>query len=392
MFAKGADGMDLETAETRAQEASLRASAGDALAGGAPAGTAMQACEVPGRRSRPSGNAAREWNLWIIARAVCILMLVLVITPQSNARARGTITYRNPVFRIDYPDPYVLRVGGTYYAYGTTAGWQGLNKLFPVLRSTDLTHWRYVADALTSTPSWGVGDWWAPDVVVRNGTYYLYYVGKSLTLNVHCIGVATAHSPTGPFQDHGSLACGDGKGQGYIDPAPFIDSDGKAYLYLSVDDPYHNVSVLPLTAGMLHAAGPRRELFTLSQPWEHGPSFSTVEGPFMVKHAGIYYLFYSGNDWQHDYAMGYATAKSPLGPFTKYARNPILHGTDSVIGPGGGSIFQDTRGRWWLAYHAWEGGPGYESGGVRNLRIDPVSFHNGVVSVHGPTTKRQAGL
>ncbi len=325
--------------------------------------------------------------------ALWALLLALLLAPSSAATsAGGAVTYRNPVFRIDYPDPFVLRAGGAYYAYGTTTGWEGLNKLFPVLRSTDLAHWRYVADALTSTPGWAVGDRWAPDVITRNGTYYLFYAGKSLSQNVHCIGVATARNPTGPFKDHGSLACGDQRGQGYIDPDPFIDMDGKAYLYLSVDDPYHNISVLPLTSDLLHAAGPRRELFTLSQSWEHGPSFSTVEGPYMVRHAGVYYLFYSGNDWQHDYAMGYATAKSPLGPFTKYARNPILHGTNAVIGPGGGSLFQDRHGAWWLAYHAWEGGPGYDSGGVRNLRIDPVAFRDGVVTVHGPTTKRQAGL
>jgi beta-xylosidase len=106
----------------------------------------------------------------------------------------------------------------------------------------------------------------------------------------------------------------------------------------------------------------------------------------MVKHAGIYYLLYSGNDWNHDYAMGYATSTSPLGPFTKYRGNPILHGTATVTGPGGGSLFQGPNGDWWLAYHAWTGGPGDSNGGVRNLRIDPVTWRHGVVVVRGPTT------
>lgn len=328
-----------------------------------------------------------------------LVALLTLMLPSAVAHARATpslaytpaarLTYQNPVFARDFPDPFVLRVGAVYYAYGTTTAWQALNHLFPILRSTDLVHWRYVADVFTTPPDWGFGDWWAPDVAVRAGTYYLYYVGHSVANGLHCIGVATARSPLGPFTDHGSLACADHTGQGYIDPDPFIDDNGKAYLYLSVDNPYHSISVIPLAADMLHTAGPRKQLFTLSQPWEHGPYFSTVEGPFMVKRAGIYYLFYSGNDWQHDYAMGYATATSPLGPFSKYRGNPILHGTSTVTGPGGGSLFQGPNGGWWLAYHAWTGGPGYNNGGVRNLRLDPVTWRRGVAVIHGPTTTPQ---
>jgi beta-xylosidase len=311
------------------------------------------------------------------------------IAPVARARGTVTQTYQNPVFARDFPDPFVLKVGNVYYAYGTTTAWEPLNHEFPILRSTDLVHWRYVADVFTSAPSWGFGDWWAPDMVVRGGTYFLYYVGNSVEYNEHCIGVATAHTPTGPFTDHGSLACGDASGQGYIDPDPFIDSNGKAYLYISVDNPYHSISVLPLAPDLLHVAGPRKQLFTLSQHWEYGAAFSTVEGPFMVKRNGRYYLFYSGNDWQHDYAMGYATATLPLGPFTKYAHDPVLHGTAKVTGPGGGSLFQGPGGGWWLAYHAWTGGPGYSSGGVRNLRIDRVSWRGNSVVVDGPTTTPQ---
>ena len=130
---------------------------------------------------------------------------------------------------------------------------------------------------------WGDGDWWAPDVIQHGRTYYMYYVGKSFN-GSHCVAVATSKSPTGPFTPPRVIGCADEAGQGYIDPAPFIDADGKAYLYVSVDNPYHNISVIPLASDLLHAAGPRKELFTLSQAWENGPNFATVEGPFMLKH------------------------------------------------------------------------------------------------------------
>ena len=84
--------------------------------------------------------------------------------------------------------------------------------------------------------------------------------------------------------------------------------------------------------------------------------------------------------------MGYATASSPLGPFTKYAHNPILRGNAHVNGPGGGSVVRGPHGGWWLAYHAWSGGPVHLSGDGRNLRIDPLTWKGNAVGVRGPTT------
>lgn len=296
-------------------------------------------------------------------------------------------TYRNPVFRPAFPDPAVLAVGHDYYAYGTTTAWEPPNHLFPILHSRDLIHWRYVADAMVDTPAWGVGDWWAPDVIAHNGAYYLYYVGKSLASNEHCVAVATARRPAGPFTPRRVIGCGDASGHGYIDPAALLDADGRAYLYFSVDSPYHSISVLPLSADLLHAAGPRKELFTVSQPWEYGSGSAgnTVEGPFAIEHRGVYDLFYSGSAWENTYGMGYATASSPLGPFTKSRRNPILRGTSGVVGPGGGSVVRGPDGRWWLVYHAWAG-PGAHMADTRNLRIDPLSWKGDSISVRGPTT------
>jgi GH43 family beta-xylosidase len=151
----------------------------------------------------------------------------------------------------------------------------------------------------------------------------------------------------------------------------YVDAGG-AYLYFSVDVPYHSISMLPLAPDLVHAAGPRVELLTVTQPWEHGPGYATVEGPFMVQQDGTYYLFYSGNDWQHDYAMGYASATSPAGPFTKSTLNPVLSGGKDH-GPGGGSLFM-AGGRWMIAYHAWatEG---------RTLHVAPICIDAGRLRV-----------
>ena len=277
------------------------------------------------------------------------------------------------------------------------------------------------------------GDWnpWSPSVLQADGPcpnkqsgpcYYMYYAGLSgqFSPSIHCVGVATAPVPGGPFTDWGPLSngvldnsgrpigCGDNAGYGNIDPAPFVnvDTDGRrAYLYVSTDNACPpasascndtdstvstvrpTISVIPLSQDLLHAAGSRQPLFSGGpQSWEQAPWAMVVEGPWMEKRNGVYYLFYSGGDWTHNYAMGDARMPTPTGPATKDPNNPILHGTDQVYGPGGGSTITGPSGGNWMLYHAKLGG--YNQ--PRQLFIDPVVWsRNGNVTVKGPTTTRQ---
>lgn len=285
--------------------------------------------------------------------------------------ASAVPSYKNPVFKKDFPDPMVLRVNGhSYYAYGTTTGWE--LGYFPILHSRDLVHWKYVGDMFKMPPRWSDNDFWAPDVVRGpHGKYYGFYTGH---WGAHCIAVAVASKPTGPFVQKRVIGCGGVTGNGYIDPDVFLDK-GKAYLYVSVDSPQHNITVIPLTKDLLHQNGEPTALFGISQAWEHGENYSTVEGPFIVKRESTYYLFYSGNDWNGNYSMGVATSSSPLGPFTKCTCNPILHGDAKVHGPGGGSVVKGPDGYLWMVYHAWPGVEGYGPGGIRNMRIDPIQWN-----------------
>lgn len=330
-----------------------------------------------------------------LALALCLALLCAGAAPRVDAAQRasapaGGATYRNPVFAQDFPDPMVLRVSAhSYYAYGTTAygvasGYEPLNHVLPILHSTDLVHWRYAGDVFRQPPGWATGDFWAPDVVSHNGTYYVYYVGLR---GSHCVAVATGKTPTGPFTTRDVVGCGDARGNGYIDPDLFIDASGKAYLYISVDSPNHTISVIPMKPDLLHAAAPRTQLFGLSQQWEHGQNFSTVEGPFVIRHGALYYLFYSGNDWNGNYAMGYATSRAPLGPFTKCACNPVLRGTKDILGPGGGSIVQGPDNADWLVFHAWDdgGAQGYQSSGIRTMLLEPITWHGSRAIVARPT-------
>ncbi len=255
-----------------------------------------------------------------------------------------------PAFARDFPDPSVVTAGGRYYAFGTHTGWEPPGHVFPILVSDDLAHWSYAADVFASPPAWGRGDWWAPAVVGRGGAYYLYYSGRAPS-GMHCIAVATANAPAGPYTDHGPIACQDGgQAVGYIDAWPLI-AGANAYLYFSVDGPHHSVSVLPLSADMLKVAGPRVELITVTQPWESVGN-ATVEGPSVFVWGSQYVLLYSGGDWRGKYGMGFALSNSPLGPFVK-SDAALLRSGASLAGPGGGSFFTDSNGAPWLAFHGW---------------------------------------
>lgn len=270
------------------------------------------------------------------------------VAARSFALAAAAVN--GPAFDRDFPDPSVLRAGTRYYAYGTHTGWEASGHVFPILVSTDLARWTYVADVFSHAPTWGRGDWWAPAVVARGGAYYLYYSGMSKS-GLHCLAVASSSAPLGPYVDHGPIACQDGNSAGYIDAWPLM-SGGKAYLYFSVDGPdHHSISVLPLSADMLGVAGPRVELFGVTQTWEtlgHG----TVEGPSVFAWGSRFVVLYSGGDWRERYGMGYAIGSSPLGPFVK-GTAPLLQTGGLLQGPGGGSFFTDAAGRPWLVYHGW---------------------------------------
>ncbi len=329
--------------------------------------------------------------------------------------ADGTFTtsgyYQNPVYgAAAMPDPFVLDKGGKhsdYWAFGT-------GELFPVLHSSDLVNWTAEGTAMTVRPAWVVssGDWhpWAPSVIetdrpcpgtTSNGCYVMFYAGLSAQLNADCIGVATSPTPGGPYSDQGPLGlegsavdtgptatvpgtpigCADQAGKGNIDPSPFVDSSGQAYLYVSTNRSCDNgacvlqptISVIPLASDLLEASGLRVPLFSGDAGgWEAvGVSAPTVEGPFVELHDGTYYLFYSGGSWRVAYGMGYAAATSPTGPFTKSPTNPIFAQTPAVLSPGGADqLVTGPHGGLWMLYAAR--GSSYTM--PRTLRLDRFSW------------------
>lgn len=249
-----------------------------------------------------------------------------------------------PVLPYDFADPYVLHVGNEYIAFATNAAGGSIQSA----RSRDLVNWDFAGNALAGLPPWATpGSVWAPAALVRPGGTVLYYTVREAYTGRQCISVALSGTPDGPFLDGspGPLECGS---TGAIDPSPFVDISGTAYLLYKTERPARIWS-RPLTPDGLAFAGPGREILAPSQRWEGG----NVEAPSMMRTGSGYWLFYSGNDWNgRSYAEGMARCSGPLGPCGADSANPILASRPSIAGPGGGELFSDGS-TWWLAYHAY---------------------------------------
>lgn len=125
----------------------------------------------------------------------------------------------------------------------------------------------------------------------------------------------------------------------------FQDDDGRLYLY------YVDLDGFKIVAQPLTKDGPTTAVIQPTEPWEQTRG-QVTEGPWMLTRQGRYYLMYSGSSADGpDYAIGYATATSPTGPFTKYNGNPIAKRGNGVFGPGHHSVITGPDGRLWMAYH-----------------------------------------
>ena len=256
----------------------------------------------------------------------CMLLTVVFSTTKATAK--------NGEQQVPLADPFILYDKGVYYAYGT-----GSDNGIPVYISRDLKNWKSPSGddkvhlALDKRDSYGNKWFWAPEVYLIDGTYYMYYSAEE-----H-ICVATSESPLGPFRQKEKRPMIEGRN---IDNSLFIDPNGQAYLFwVKIEKDLQTPR--PDTA---------RPCISMSQEWEKvWPSVN--EGPFVIRHKGTYYLTYSANSYEcPDYGIGYATADHPLGPWTKSEHNPILQSPGTLQGCGHHAVFRDKRHRYRVVFHA----------------------------------------
>jgi xylan 1,4-beta-xylosidase len=347
-------------------------------------------------RGRTQVGAARVVRTTTETRRLDALAGLLLCCVLLSGVARAQAVYHNPVIAGDYPDPTVLRVGTDYWALVTTGGWA---PHFTIMRSRDLVGWRTVGAVFQRKPAWAKGDFWAPELIEDRGSFYVYYVarrdegrGKKGTL---CVAVATAPQPSGPYTDHGPVVCQE---IGSIDPFSLRDEAGRRYLIWKEDGNDRNqptpIWAQQLTEDGLRVVGKRKELIRNTERWEG----RVVEGAYVMRRGGWYYLFYSGGACcgrACDYALGVARARELLGRWEKNPANPIVGANAAWQCPGHGDVVTTPDGREFLLYHSYRHSPDAFSIGRESL-LDPLTWgEKGWPLVNGgagPSTQATAPL
>lgn len=297
----------------------------------------------------------------------------LSVTYPEKEDTTGKKYYTNSIYD-DYADPDVLYFNGKYYLYGT--GGSG----YIAHSSSDLVNWKKENTVLEPN-LWGITkNYWAPDLECINGKIYMV-----VTCDEH-LGITVSDSPLGPFTPVSDTFLYDRAIDGHL----FVDDDQKIYLYYVSLNAYGIYGVQ--LDGNMQPCSPTRRLITPTEDWEKHEG-DVVEGPYMLKHNGMYYLTYSGSHYKSaDYAVGYATSNKPLGTFKKYDLNPIMKGNTQIHGTGHHCITTTPDGKEMLiVYHCHNSLTKVE---VRKICIDrirfaPVEGDIDRLEVYGPTVTKQ---
>lgn len=336
--------------------------------------------------------------------------------------SKAQISIGNPL-AIPFGDPYVMHDNGKYYMYGTGGD---VKNGFGAYSSSNLKDWKFEGQVYhhDNQNGWGIHSFWAPEVYKRDGKYYMFYSAQwkqnpNKEKENFKIGVAVSDKPTGPFIDMNNSPIFD---PGY----PIIDANlwfenGKIYLYYSRCCYKH-----PVKSEVAQWAKKKGWYDQVEESWVYGvelkPDFSSIigepvlllrppvkmgnlkdewesrsvtskevnrrwtEGSFIFKKEDTYYMMYSANNFDgQNYAVGYATSKSPLGPFRKADNNPVLQKKGKVSGTGHNSITYTPDGKEMLCvYHGRTEATGHQ----RLVFIDRMEVtKDGKLVVQGPTLK-----
>ncbi|MEO7768877.1 MAG: family 43 glycosylhydrolase [Ferruginibacter sp.] len=275
----------------------------------------------------------------------------------------------NPIMPGYFADPTIIKAGNSFFIYATIDPWGGDE--LAVFETKDFKsfkqhHLNWPTKMACTSPSSGESKVWAPSV--RKGTDGKFYMYVSVGSEVWA---GVSNQPLGPWKnakkDNSPLVKRDDFPNVHnIDADVFIDEDGSAYLYWGSGFNWVN--------GHCMAAKLQKDMASFDgTPIEITPPHY-FEGPHMVKRKGKYYLMFSeGKAIDATYSVGYATGKTPFGPWTAGVNDPILStSSDSTTyGPGHHTVFT-AKGQDYILYHRIH--PQKEAYVLRQLCIDSLKF------------------
>jgi len=263
------------------------------------------------------------------------ILLALLLSVQA---APAQWRYSNPVLHTDYSDPDVCRAGEDYYMTASSFNFfPGL----PILHSRDLVHWDLVGAALTDYPfpddavQHGNGVW-APAIRYHDGRFYIFCGDPD-----RGIFMVSTDDPRGRWDDPVWVV----RAKGFIDPCPFWDEDGNAYLsHASAGSRAGMKSVVylaPMAPDGTRLTGPSRIVYDghRTQP--------TIEGTKMYKRDGKYYIFAPAGG----VSTGWQTVLRSDSPYGPYEERIVLASAEGTVnGPHQGAWVTTPSGTDWFLH------------------------------------------
>ena len=286
-------------------------------------------------------------------------LLALAVSCLAVSLTSAQLRYSNPVLHLDYSDPDVCRVGEDYYMTASSFNcFPGL----PILHSKDLVNWELIGHALPDyeqdfhgTVQHGNGVW-APAIRYHEGWFYIYVGDPD-----RGIFMVRSQNPAGPWEAPVWVV----KEKGFIDPCPFWDQDGNAWLSHGCAGSRAGIkSVLfmaPMAPDGTHLLAPSRIIYDghFTQP--------TIEGTKLYKRDGWYYIFSPAGG----VATGWQTvlrARHPYGPYEE--RIVMAWAPGTVNGPHQGAWVDTPEGENWFLHFQDKGAYG------RIVHLQPMQWRS----------------
>ena len=271
----------------------------------------------------------------------------------------GNGSYRNPILYADYSDPDVVRVEDDYFMVASSFS---NSPALPLLHSKDLVSWKvvnYVLDRIPcrdyDLPAHGRGVW-APAIRYHGNRFWVVF-----PMPDEGIFCCTAVDPFGKWSDPFPIF----EGKGWIDPCPFWDDDGRAYLVNAfafsrsgIKSTLHLSEMKPDCTGLLGGG---------KQIIDGHDTQPTLEGPKLYKRNGYYYIFAPAGGVKHGWQTAFR-AKDIWGPYEE--KIVLFQGSAPVNGPHQGGWVTTQTGEDWFIHFQDVGACG------RILHLQPVRWGN----------------
>jgi beta-xylosidase len=282
---------------------------------------------------------------------------------------QGDGTYRNPILYADYSDPDVIRVGSDFYL--TASSFNAVPGL-PILHSRDLVNWELLGHVYTaqppldvySKPQHGSGSW-APALRYHNGEFFIFYPDPG-----YGIYMTKASRAAGPWSTPVLIK----QVKGWIDPCPFWDDNGNAYLINAMSASRSSFKSTLIISRM--SADGTRLLDDGALVYDGHGADPTVEGPKLYKRHGYYYIFAPAGGVPRGWQLA-LRSRQIYGP---YERKVVLaQGSTAINGPHQGSWVETPSGESWFVHFQDQGPYG------RVVHLQPMQWVDDwpVIGNHG---------